>query len=99
MSRWGGSERRGCRPGVPTVAAREFNLYPRANITDAQWHPAHPAWIARKPEQCGDSIFIGQIGYFAGAEPPFAKLFREYLALNEKLKEDLKRRREPSDKQ
>jgi len=55
-------------------------------------HPAHPAWIARKPEQRGDSIFIGQIGYFAGAEPPFAKLFREYLALNEKLKEEIKRR-------
>lgn len=55
-------------------------------------HPAHPAWIARKPEQRGDSIYVGQIGYFAGAEPPFAKLFKEYLALNEKLKEEMKRR-------
>ncbi|HEY0956588.1 MAG TPA: hypothetical protein VGE36_17670 [Roseateles sp.] len=62
-------------------------------------HPAHPAWIARKPEQRGDSLFIGQIGYFAGAEPPFAKLFREYLALNEKMKEDIKRRQHQGDKQ
>jgi len=62
-------------------------------------HPAHPAWIARKPEQRGDSLFIGQIGYFAGAEPPFAKLFREYLALNEKMKEDIKRRQQQGEKQ
>jgi hypothetical protein len=62
-------------------------------------HPAHPAWIARKPEQRGDSIFIGQIGYFAGAEPPFAKLFRDYLALNEKMKEDIKRKQEQGEKQ
>jgi hypothetical protein len=62
-------------------------------------HPAHPAWVARKPEQHGDSIYIGQVGYFAGAEPPFAKLFREYLALNEKMKEDIKRlRQEQSEK-
>ena len=62
-------------------------------------HPAHPAWIARKPEQRGDSLFIGQIGYFAGAEPPFAKLFRDYLALNEKMKEEFKRRQQQGEKQ
>ena len=57
-------------------------------------HPAHPAWIARRVEQRGDELFVGQIGYFAGAEPPFAKLFRAYLELNEKMKEDVKRRRQ-----
>lgn len=62
-------------------------------------HPAHPAWITRKPEQRGDSLFIGQIGYFAGAEPPFAKLFRDYLALNEEMKEEFKRRQQPGEKQ
>ena len=62
-------------------------------------HPAHPAWITRKPEQRGDSVYIGQIGYFAGAEPPFAELFREYLALNEKMKEDIERRRQQAGKQ
>jgi hypothetical protein len=55
-------------------------------------HPAHPAWVTRKPEQRNDSIFIAQIGYFAGDEAPFAHLFRAYLALNEKMKEDMKRR-------
>jgi hypothetical protein len=55
-------------------------------------HPAHPAWIARKLEPRGNSLGIAQIGYFAGAEPPFAKLFREFSALNEKLKEDANRK-------
>ncbi len=61
-------------------------------------HPAHPAWITRKPEQRGDSLFIGQIGYFAGSEPPFAKLFRDYLALNERLTEDIKLRSQQVEK-
>ena len=52
-------------------------------------HPAHPAWIARRPVNKGNSIHIAQIGYFAGAEPPFAKLFSEYLALNQKLMEGI----------
>jgi hypothetical protein len=61
-------------------------------------HPAHPAWITRKPEQRNDNIFIAQIGYFAGEEPPFAQLFRSYLALNEKMKEDIKRKQPESTK-
>jgi hypothetical protein len=61
-------------------------------------HAAHPAWIARKPEQRGDSLFIGQIGYFAGAEPPFAKLFRDYLELNEKMKAEIKSRQQQGEK-
>lgn len=55
-------------------------------------HPAHPAWVSRKPEQRGDSIFMAQIGYFAGEEAPFAKLFREYQELNERMNEELARR-------
>lgn len=43
-------------------------------------HPAHPAWITRQVE--GDSV--DQIGYFAGAEEPFAELFRSYLALTDR---------------
>ena len=53
-------------------------------------HAAHPAWVARKPEQRGDGIFIAQIGYFAGSEAPFAILFKQYAALNEKMSEDIK---------
>ena len=55
-------------------------------------HPAHPAWIARKLEQRGDELWIGQIGYFSGAEPPFAQLFRAYIELNDKMRQDFKNR-------
>jgi hypothetical protein len=53
-------------------------------------HPAHPAWIARKAVQTGheQSRFM-QIGYFAGAEAPFAELFRQYRELTEKTRECL----------
>jgi hypothetical protein len=61
-------------------------------------HPAHPAWVTRKPEQRNDSIFIAQIGYFAGEEAPFAQLFRAYAALNERMREDIKRRQAESSK-
>jgi hypothetical protein len=48
-------------------------------------HPAHPAWIARQPvvDKSGKTKF-NQIGYFAGQEQLFAKLFNDYLALTER---------------
>jgi hypothetical protein len=55
-------------------------------------HPAHPAWITRKVEVRNDNLFIGQIGYFAGDEPQFARLFKAYLDLNEKLREASKQK-------
>jgi hypothetical protein len=54
-------------------------------------HPAHPAWITRKLEQRNNNLYVAQIGYFAGAEAPFAELFRAYIALNEKMKEAARR--------
>jgi hypothetical protein len=54
-------------------------------------HQAHPAWITRRPEKRGDSLHMNQIGYFAGAEKPFAELFRAYLSLNDKMIADIKR--------
>ena len=45
-------------------------------------HPAHPAWIARRPVQNSEgNTTIQQIGHFAGEEAPFADLFRQYQAL------------------
>ena len=61
----------------------------------APGHPAHPAWIARRVVQNGQEIQIEQIGYFAGEEPPFAELFRQYSALNTKIRESLKRQQAP----
>jgi hypothetical protein len=43
-------------------------------------HAAHPAWITRRAIDGS----IGQIGYFAGPEEPFAELFRAYLALTDR---------------
>jgi hypothetical protein len=60
-------------------------------------HPAHPAWVASKPEQREDSLFINQIGYFAGDETPFAQLFRDVTSQNEKVKESIDRRRSSSE--
>ncbi|MEG3156897.1 hypothetical protein ACKVMH_03170 [Lysobacter zhanggongensis] len=43
-------------------------------------HPAHPAWITRSAQNGS----VDQIGYFAGKEEPFAKLFRSYLELTKR---------------
>lgn len=55
-------------------------------------HPAHPAWITRQMYEEGGQVRVRQIGYFAGKEEEFAKLFTEYLKRNEELKEDVERR-------
>jgi hypothetical protein len=54
-------------------------------------HAAHPAWITRKVVQRGNDIFIDQIGYFAGSEPPFATLYQQYQVLNQRTVEQLKK--------
>jgi hypothetical protein len=55
-------------------------------------HPAHPAWITRQLFEEGGQVRVRQIGYFAGSEDEFAKLFHEYQQRNELLKEDVERR-------
>ncbi|HAW92881.1 MULTISPECIES: hypothetical protein [unclassified Arsukibacterium] len=63
----------------------------RANIAfTTENHAAHPAWVTRYVTQNNDSVNIAQIGYFAGEEAPFAKLFNEYAKLNDRVKERLK---------
>ena len=54
-------------------------------------HPAHPAWVTRMPAQDGVGVYIRQIGYFAGNEPEFAKMFKAYQALNDKMREQFKK--------
>ena len=41
-------------------------------------NPAHPAWITRKATTRDGAIYMEQIGYFAGNEEAFAKLFQAY---------------------
>ena len=55
-------------------------------------HPAHPAWITRQLYEEGGLVRVRQIGYFAGSEDEFAKLFHEYQQRSELLKEEVERR-------
>jgi hypothetical protein len=54
-------------------------------------HAAHPAWVARRIVSRDGVLNVEQIGYFAGAEAPFAKLFAEYEATNKRMIEEMKR--------
>jgi hypothetical protein len=55
-------------------------------------HPAHPAWITRQMVEEGGQVRVRQIGYFAGSEDAFARMFRDYEQRNSKLMEDVARR-------
>jgi len=55
-------------------------------------HPAHPAWITRQMDEESGQVHVRQIGYFAGSEPEFAKLFRYYQERNVQLQEEVERR-------
>ena len=55
-------------------------------------HPAHPAWITRQMVEENGEVRVRQIGYFAGSEPEFAKLFSYYQQRNAQLMEDVARR-------
>jgi hypothetical protein len=52
-------------------------------------HEAHPSWITRKAVELKGSVNMNQIGYFAGQEKAFAKLYKQYIKLNDKLKADM----------
>ena len=50
-------------------------------------HPAHPAWITRQPVTDGNQVKIRQIGFYAGDEEAFRKLFATYLVLTSKMQD------------
>jgi hypothetical protein len=50
-------------------------------------HPAHPAWVTRQPVTDGDNVKIRQIGFYAGDEQAFRKLFATYLVMTTKMQE------------
>jgi hypothetical protein len=50
-------------------------------------HPAHPAWVTRQPVIDGNNVKIRQIGFYAGDEQAFRKLFATYVALTSKVQE------------
>jgi hypothetical protein len=51
----------------------------------APGHPAHPAWVTRQMVNNAGKLTMRQIGYFAGDEKAFAKLFQDYRALTDRL--------------
>lgn len=55
-------------------------------------HPAHPAWVTRQVYEEGGMVKIRQIGYFVGNEASFAKLFRAYKALNDRVLEGFRQK-------
>lgn len=61
-------------------------------IFTTKGHAAHPAWITRQIVEEGGQVRVRQIGYFAGEEEPFAKLFTEYQQMNDELRESVQRR-------
>ena len=52
-------------------------------------HAAHPAWITRQVMEKDSQVFTNQIGYFAGKEEPFAKLFQAYQQLTARTVEEV----------
>lgn len=54
-------------------------------------HPAHPAWVTRQPVTDGNNVKIRQIGFYAGDEQAFRKLFATYVALTARMQEEQKR--------
>ena len=55
-------------------------------------HAAHPSWITRHVIRDNVGVKVRQIGYFAGDEESFAKLFKAYQQLNVQLLEDFQSR-------
>lgn len=53
-------------------------------------HPAHPAWIRRDIYEDKEGVKLRMIGYFAGNEGEFKKLWRQYEELNRQMEEEMR---------
>jgi len=54
-------------------------------------HPAHPSWITRITHIVDGELRLDQIGYFAGEEKEFAKLFNAYEKMNEETRKQYRK--------
>jgi hypothetical protein len=61
-------------------------------------HPAHPSWVTRKFEEIDGHVTVSQVGYFAGSETEFARLFQEFVELNKTIKGELNRQQPASER-
>lgn len=48
-------------------------------------HAAHPAWIARRPVLGENQLQLEMVGYFAGDQAAFKKLFAQYQELSNQM--------------
>jgi hypothetical protein len=99
-----------CLVSVVTLntAAQEYKPYPKASITEAQWQSyfdevrkKHGSTVQDVEDQ---KLLVytdtGTNTVYAFTKPGHsAQLFSEYLALNDKMKGDIKRRQQQSEKQ
>jgi hypothetical protein len=58
-------------------------------------HAAHPAWITRQPVEDLGQVKIRQIGFYAGDEAEFTKLFKTYLAMTEIMRRQMEKAKTP----
>ena len=58
----------------------------------APGNPAHPAWITRRIVNESGKATVLQVGYFAGNEAAFAKLFQSYRALTGRTVKDIEKK-------
>ena len=58
-------------------------------------HPAHPAWVTRQPVEDLGQVKIRQIGFYAGDEAEFTKLFKTYLAMTEVMRRQMEKAPKP----
>ncbi|HKO52891.1 MAG TPA: hypothetical protein VJV79_34520 [Polyangiaceae bacterium] len=57
-------------------------------------HPAHPAVVNRRVVERATTVDVDQIGYFAGNEAAFAKLFQAFQHENVRMRERMRRQAE-----
>ncbi len=48
-------------------------------------HAAHPAWVARRPVFGGDHLQLEMVGYYAGDQAAFRKLFAQYQEMSNRM--------------
>jgi len=54
-------------------------------------HDAHPSWVTRYVEMTDGSVYIKVVGYYAGDEKAYRKLFQHYQELANQAQKDLQR--------
>jgi hypothetical protein len=52
-------------------------------------HPAHPAWISRLIVSVDKKLALSVVGYYAGSQTEYQRLFDQYMRTSEQLRDAL----------